>query len=63
MGRDRIEAERTQQPWRGRATAPQYLEPPPNRALPRPPTARDDIPVAEAEARFEVARPTWRDMS
>jgi hypothetical protein len=63
MGRDRIEAERTQQPWRGRAVAVRYLEPFPDRAPPRPPAARDDIPMPEATASFEVARPTWRDMS
>ena len=61
MGRDRTEAERTQQSWRGRSVVPQYLEPFPDRAPSPQPTDRDDIPMAEAEASFEVVRPTWRD--
>jgi hypothetical protein len=62
MGRDRIETERkTQRPWRGRAMAVRYSEPFPDRTPPRPPADRDDIPMTEAEARFEVVRPTWRD--
>jgi hypothetical protein len=64
MGRDRIEAERTIQAWRGRTMGPQYLEPLRDRTPPRRPVDRgDDIPVNEADAQFEVALPTWRDLS